>query len=144
MTKGADGAIYNTVANGNDYADFASNCMFVQDGTGCLGGAGLDITNDGGAEINILDAVGYNVLSNTRSSRFTRTWNSLPPGRRFRPAHRPKAPPSLSGFHSRCVYHVCHSAVPFYIAPHPRKLRAIEITGRDSNPAPCCRCGADA
>lgn len=58
-TNGAAGAIYNTVANGNDYADFVSNCQFVQDGTGCLGGAGLDITNDGGAEINILDTVGY-------------------------------------------------------------------------------------
>jgi hypothetical protein len=61
FTNGADGAIYNTVANGDDYADFVSNCEFVQDGTGCLGTAGLNITNDGGAEINILDALGYNL-----------------------------------------------------------------------------------
>jgi hypothetical protein len=59
-TNGADGAIYNTLANGDDYADFASNCSFVQDATGCLGQS-LDITTDGGAERNILDAVGYNL-----------------------------------------------------------------------------------
>jgi hypothetical protein len=59
VTNGAAGAIYNTLANGDDYADFASNCTFVQDATGCLGQS-LDITTDGGAEANILDAVGYN------------------------------------------------------------------------------------
>jgi hypothetical protein len=58
-TNGAGGAIYNTVANGNDYADYTSNCKFVQDGTGCLGGS-FDITNDGGGELNILDAIGFN------------------------------------------------------------------------------------
>jgi hypothetical protein len=52
------------VANGNDYADFVSNCTFVQDGTGCLGGAGLDIMNDGGAEISILSTVGYSPSPN--------------------------------------------------------------------------------
>ncbi len=60
VTKGADGAIYNTLSNGNDYADFVSNCVFVQDATGCLGGT-FDITNDGAAELAILDAVGFNI-----------------------------------------------------------------------------------
>jgi hypothetical protein len=58
-TNGAAGAAYNTLANGEDYADFATNCAHVQDATACLGTA-FDITDDGGAEINILDAVGYN------------------------------------------------------------------------------------
>jgi hypothetical protein len=58
VSNGADGATYNTVANGNDYADFVQNCEFVQDGVGCLGQS-FDITSDGGAEINILEAVGY-------------------------------------------------------------------------------------
>jgi hypothetical protein len=57
-TKGAGGAVYNTLANGNDYADFSSACAFVQDATGCLG-LDLNINTDGDAEINILDAVGY-------------------------------------------------------------------------------------
>jgi hypothetical protein len=66
VTNGSPtGSVYNTVANGNDYADFTANCVNVQDGTACLGSR-LDITGDGGSEINILDAVGYNqVNSNT-------------------------------------------------------------------------------
>lgn len=60
VTNGADGAVYNTLSNGDDYADFAGNCQHVQDATGCLGSE-FNITNDGGAEINILDAVGYNL-----------------------------------------------------------------------------------
>jgi hypothetical protein len=63
-TNGAGGAVYNTLANGNDYADFLTGCPTsprIQDGTGCPGFGGLDITNDGGAEITILDAVGYNL-----------------------------------------------------------------------------------
>ena len=59
VTNGAAGAIYNTLDNGDDYADFASNCKFVQDAVGCLG-MDLELNNDGGAEINILDAVGFN------------------------------------------------------------------------------------
>jgi hypothetical protein len=58
VTNGADGATYNTAANGLDYADFTQNCAFVQDTTGCAGRS-LDITSDGGAEIDILEAVGY-------------------------------------------------------------------------------------
>lgn len=63
-TNGAGGALYNTLPNGEDYADFISGCPGdprVQDASGCPGFAGLDITNDGGAEINILDALGYNL-----------------------------------------------------------------------------------
>lgn len=58
-TNGAGGAIFNTVANGQDYTDFTASCTWVQTAAGCLGKS-LDITTDGGAEINILDSVGYN------------------------------------------------------------------------------------
>jgi hypothetical protein len=61
-TNGADGAVFNTVANNNDYADFAASCAWVQDATGCTGQS-FDVTADGGAEINMLDAVGYNLNS---------------------------------------------------------------------------------
>jgi hypothetical protein len=70
-SNGAMGALYNTVSNDNDYGDFISGCptvQYIQDGTGCAGhDAGLNITNDGagatpGPEINILDAVGYNLV----------------------------------------------------------------------------------
>ena len=76
-TNGAVGVggaarLYNTLANGEDYADFIASSpdcgtnQSVQDGTGCAAeDAGLDITNDGGAEINVLDAVGFNLASNT-------------------------------------------------------------------------------
>jgi hypothetical protein len=60
VTNGAGTATYNTLANGNDYADFAQNCQHVQDAVGCPGSTQY-ITTDGGAEINILDAVGYNL-----------------------------------------------------------------------------------
>lgn len=56
--NGADGATYNTASNGLDYADFTQTCAFIQDTTGCPGRS-LDITSDGGAEINILEAIGY-------------------------------------------------------------------------------------
>jgi hypothetical protein len=62
-------AWYNHAANGQDYADFNTassgttyNCAHVQDAQGCLGGGPL-ITTDGGAEVSILDAVGYNTQS---------------------------------------------------------------------------------
>jgi hypothetical protein len=60
VTNGAGTTTYNTLANGNDYADFTQNCQQVQDADGCAGSTQY-ITNDGGAEINILDAVGYNL-----------------------------------------------------------------------------------
>jgi hypothetical protein len=58
------GVFYNTLSNGNDYGDFVSGCPgtpHVQDATGCPGFAGLDITNDGGAEINMLNTVGFDL-----------------------------------------------------------------------------------
>ena len=60
VTNGAGTATYNTVANGNDYADFIQQCQHVQDAVGCPGSTQY-ITTDGGAEIHILDAVGYNL-----------------------------------------------------------------------------------
>jgi hypothetical protein len=60
---------YNHSANGQDYADFNSidsgpfyQCTYVQDAEGCLGG-NPRIGNDGGAEVDILDAVGYNTYA---------------------------------------------------------------------------------
>jgi sugar lactone lactonase YvrE len=71
-TNGANGSagsakFYNTGDNGADYADFAlvSPCgpnQSIQDAYGCPGAdGGLTILNDGGAEVNILTAVGYQV-----------------------------------------------------------------------------------
>jgi len=65
-TNGANGFVYNTLDNGEDYADFVNNCpagpFSIQDAEGCPGtDAGLSIRNDGGAEINILNAVGYDL-----------------------------------------------------------------------------------
>jgi hypothetical protein len=62
VTNGAAGALYNTLSNGDDYADFTSTCAHVQDGIGCPG-ASFDITNDGNSEINILDAEGFNLAT---------------------------------------------------------------------------------
>jgi hypothetical protein len=53
-------AVYNTLANGDDYADWVTNCQHVQDATGCLGES-FDITTDGRVEITVLDAVGFNL-----------------------------------------------------------------------------------
>jgi len=75
VTNGATGiggspTYYNTLNNGEDYADFVSSSPdcgtneAVQDATGCPGeDAGLDILNDGGSEINILNAVGYDLTA---------------------------------------------------------------------------------
>ena len=59
---------YNTLDNGDDYADYVSSTpdcgtnQAVQDAEGCPGeDAGLNILNDGGSEINILNAVGYDL-----------------------------------------------------------------------------------
>lgn len=67
-----DGNNYNSTCGSHsavaddDYADFSTNCKFVQDATGCLGHS-LDITTDyqggPGPEIQILNAVGYDVLA---------------------------------------------------------------------------------
>jgi hypothetical protein len=83
-TNGANGRggtpkFYNTVANGDDYADFLSSepvCgtnAAVQDGVSCPGGSqGLSILNDGGGEIHILNAVGYDTPA-VAASNFTIT-----------------------------------------------------------------------
>lgn len=61
-----DGNTYNSTVPDQDYADFSSNCKFVQDATGCTG-ASFDITNDfnggKGPEIQILNAVGYDTVT---------------------------------------------------------------------------------
>jgi PEP-CTERM motif len=67
-TNGANGFVYNVTANGADYADFLASCpagpLSVQDAFGCPGNeAGQTILNDGGAEINILNAIGYDLSS---------------------------------------------------------------------------------
>jgi hypothetical protein len=66
---------YNTLDNGDAYAEFATNCgggagsFSVQDAGGCVGNdGGLNITNDGGAEINMLNAVGYDVKTTTTTA----------------------------------------------------------------------------
>ena len=63
VDNNADGYIYNTQANGDDYADFAvyscSAPYAIQNGVDCGNDHGLTILNDGGAEINILAAVGF-------------------------------------------------------------------------------------
>jgi centrosomal CEP192-like protein/HYDIN/CFA65/VesB family protein len=72
-TNGANGIagtpkVYNTLFNGEDYADFVSSSpdcgtdIAIQDAVGCPGeDMGLTILNDGGGEINILNAVGYSL-----------------------------------------------------------------------------------
>ena len=70
-TDPVPGLFFNTLANGSDYADFVASCpgtYHVQDATGCPGmGAGLDITNDGGIEISMLNAAGYNLVTVTNA-----------------------------------------------------------------------------
>lgn len=58
QTNGANGAYYNTLDNGDDWADYSNNCQFVQDETGCPGKS-FNITD--GAEIPILNAEGFEV-----------------------------------------------------------------------------------
>lgn len=66
VTNGANGFLYNTLSNGDDYGDFVNACpagpFSIQDAEGCPGNdAGQNILNDGGAEINLLNAVGYDL-----------------------------------------------------------------------------------
>jgi hypothetical protein len=58
-------AFYTHSANGEDFGDFDSSiysCAHVQDAEGCLGKS-LDITTDGGAEIQLLNAIGYDLAA---------------------------------------------------------------------------------
>jgi hypothetical protein len=69
---------YNTLANGDDYADYVSSdpCQAnyaIQDAEGCPGfDHGRSILNDGGSEIKILSAVGYDTPA-VATSNFTMT-----------------------------------------------------------------------
>lgn len=58
---------WNNSANGGDYGDFSTNCKHVQDVDGCNSGSGMTLENDGGVEIALLDAVGYNLTSTGQS-----------------------------------------------------------------------------
>jgi hypothetical protein len=76
--------LYNTLDNGEDYGDFVSNCpggpFNVQDAEGCPGtDAGITILNDGGAEINMLNAVGFERYSSSSSVPEPRTLYILAP-----------------------------------------------------------------
>ena len=90
-TNGANGFVYNVTANGNDYADFLASCpggpLSIQDAQGCPGNeAGQTILNDGGAEVNILNAIGYNLISSTATPEPAafRSPRREPPGPRLR------------------------------------------------------------
>jgi hypothetical protein len=54
-----------SLTNGPDYGDLSTTCQHVQDAVGCSNWPngnhrlGMDLTNDGGAEIAMLDAIGY-------------------------------------------------------------------------------------
>jgi hypothetical protein len=58
-----DIACYNNTENGADYGDWDGLLNRVQNAFGTPGTNGVNITNDGGAEIALLDAVGYNLQS---------------------------------------------------------------------------------
>jgi hypothetical protein len=57
-----DIANYNNSPNGDDYGDWDSLAIRVQNAVGTPGVGNVDITNDGGSEIAVLDAVGYNLV----------------------------------------------------------------------------------
>ena len=54
-------AAYNNSPNGADYGDWGSGANLVQNAYDYPGNPGVDVTTDGGAEIAVLDAVGYNL-----------------------------------------------------------------------------------
>jgi PEP-CTERM motif len=58
-------ANYNNQPNGADYGDWNSAALRVQNAVGTPDTNGTDITNDGGSEIAVLDAVGYNLTTVT-------------------------------------------------------------------------------
>ena len=67
-SNGANGKVYNTLSNGNDYADFTSTCpggpFAIQDAQGCPGtDQGFNIKKDGNAEINLLNALGFQLAT---------------------------------------------------------------------------------
>lgn len=60
--------LYNS-SNGPDYGDLSTVCQHVQDAIGCSNWTstghqqGVTLTNDGGVEIAMLDAIGYSLTS---------------------------------------------------------------------------------
>jgi PEP-CTERM motif len=60
-----DIAKYNNAPNGGDYGDWDSAALRIQNAYGTPNTTGVDITNDGGSEIDALDAVGYNLNTTT-------------------------------------------------------------------------------
>lgn len=84
--------VYNTLADGDDYADFlVPSCPTphpsVQDADACAGDdANVDITNDGGAEINILNAVGFAVAEQTTPPPTTPTITNVQSAASFQTA----------------------------------------------------------
>ncbi len=67
-TNGANGFVYNTLSNGEDYAGLLSTCpggpYSIQDAVPCPGtDSNLGILTDGGAEINMLNAVGFDLTN---------------------------------------------------------------------------------
>ena len=58
-----DIANYNNAPNGDDYGDWDSAVQRVQNAVGGPGSGYVDITNDGGSEISVLDAAGYNLVA---------------------------------------------------------------------------------
>ncbi len=54
---------YNNSPNGADYGDWDSGALRVQNAFGTPGVSGTNINNDGGSEIALLDAIGYNVIT---------------------------------------------------------------------------------
>lgn len=58
-----DIANYNNSPNGGDYGDWDSAALRIQNAYATPGVCCFDITNDGGSEIAVLDAVGYNLVA---------------------------------------------------------------------------------
>jgi hypothetical protein len=54
---------YNNSPNNGDYGDWSAGPNRVQNAFGSPGVPGVDITTDGGSEIKVLDAVGYNLVT---------------------------------------------------------------------------------
>ena len=95
---GGDGnaaKVYNTLDNGDDFADYTSSSpdcgtnQAVQDAEGCPGeDAGLTVVNDGQSEITILNTDGYDIPeaaissptpgSTLSGSSATFTWSAVP------------------------------------------------------------------
>lgn len=56
-------AEYNNSPNGADYGDWGNTAIRIQNAFDTPGVNGFDITNDGGSEILVLDAVGYDMAA---------------------------------------------------------------------------------